>query len=241
MTYNIILERFQGPLDLLLHLIESAKVDIYDIPINEITNQYLEYIENMKTLDLEVTSDFLVMASTLLEIKSRNLLPKAVSEDDEDEVDPQEELIKQLIEYKRFKGISKILGDLEKKQLDVYYKPREDLNAYENNQEVDLDLDVELLASLFYEFLNKFEDKTPNINIEDIYGDEYYVDEYIDVILDGLKNKDKLKFSSLFKAENIREIVVLFLATLELIRMDKISVVQDYLYSDIIIRKKAGK
>lgn len=124
MEYKIVLESFEGPMDLLLHLIEKAKIDIYDIPINEITEQYLAYLSKMEELDLEVTSDFLIMASTLLEIKSKLLLPqpkKEKSEDDtEDEGDPRLELVKKLVEYKKYKEVTVTFRQLENIQNKVY-------------------------------------------------------------------------------------------------------------------------
>ena len=121
MEYKIILESFEGPMDLLIHLIDKAEIDIYDIPINEITEQYIKYITKMEELDLEVTSEFLVMAATLLEIKSRMLLPPIKKETDGDqlemeEIDPRLELVRRLVEYKKYKHVSKELQSLEETQ-----------------------------------------------------------------------------------------------------------------------------
>ncbi len=125
MEYKIVLESFEGPMDLLLHLIDEAEIDIYDIPINEITEQYIDYITKMEEMDLEVTSEFLVMASTLLEIKSKMLLPQVDKNDGEqlemEEADPRLELVKRLVEYKKFKYASRELRNYEEIQKKVFF------------------------------------------------------------------------------------------------------------------------
>lgn len=230
MNYNIILETFQGPMDLLLHLIEKSKLDIYDIPIYKITDQYLDYIEKMKILDLNVTSEFLVMAATLLEIKSKNLLPKSTGyNDDSDgcEIDSEEELLNRLIEYKKFKSLSKLLGELEKEQLDVFYKPKEDLSCYDNNEDFILDLDIQVIANLFYEFINK-SDINYKVNLVEVYKEDYNVEDYINRLIGIIDINPKLKISSLInKGKNKKEVIVIFLSILELIRMGKIYLIKN--------------
>ncbi len=128
MEYKIVLESFEGPMDLLLHLIDEAEIDIYDIPINEITEQYIDYITKMEEMDLEVTSEFLVMASTLLEIKSKMLLPQVDKNDGEqlemEEADPRLELVKRLVEYKKFKYASRELRNYEEIQKKVFLQAK---------------------------------------------------------------------------------------------------------------------
>ena len=164
MELNIHLEAFEGPLDLLLHLIEKNKVDIYDIPIVEITAQYLSYIDEMKKADLNIMSEFLVMAATLLDIKSRYLLPKEEVEDGEEE-DPRLELVQQLLEYKMYKSMSYVLKDRQVDADKVFYKvptiPKE-VEAY--RQPVDLeelvgDMNLTKLNNIFSSVIRRQQDK----------------------------------------------------------------------------------
>lgn len=130
MAYNIKLEAFEGPFDLLFHLIEKNEIDLYDIPINEVTDQYIHYIKTMEELDLDVTSEFLVMAATLLEIKSKLLLPVEVVENEQlefEEVDPRNELVRKLLEYKKYKLAAEVFKEKESLLSKLYFKPREEL------------------------------------------------------------------------------------------------------------------
>ena len=130
MHYEIKINEFEGPLDLLLHLIKKSNIDIYDISLEEITNQYLDYINSMKELNLDIASEYLVMASELLEYKSKSLLPKKESAVDEYEEDPKEELIKRLVEYKRYKEITSVFKELESVRSNIYTKSPSNINDY---------------------------------------------------------------------------------------------------------------
>jgi segregation and condensation protein A len=244
MEYKIILESFEGPMDLLLHLIEKAQIDIYDIPINEITEQYIDYITKMEELDLEITSEFLVMASTLLEIKSKMLLPNTNKEEgieqlEMEEVDPRLELVRRLVEYKKYKYASQKLRSFEEIQKKVYYKPKEEISSFidEDNELEEMDL-KELVKALKNLLIKNKKHKNP-IDINEIQKEEYTLDECIGKIKEELKEKEKIKFSNLFEANwDRKKIVVTFLSLLELIRMKYITIYQEDNFSDIIINRK---
>ncbi len=245
MEYKIMLESFEGPLDLLLHLIEKAQIDIYDIPINDITEQYINYIYQMEELNLELASDFLVMAATLLEIKSKMLLPQQkIDQNDNvqlelEEVDPRMELVRRLVEYKKYKNISKELRFYEEIQSKIYYKPKEDLTLYED-KEIDLEgLDLNLLIKSLNNIFKKRNKASKSIDISEMQREEYTLEECIDNIKIQLENQETIKFSSLLDEEcNRKEIVVYFLSVLELIRMKYIYVNQEENFSDLIINKR---
>lgn len=244
MEYKIILESFEGPLDLLLHLIDKAQINIYDIPINEITEQYIEYITKMEELDLEVTSEFLVMAATLLEIKSRMLLPQLSRENNREqlemeEVDPRLELVKRLVEYKKYKYASKELQNFEKVQRKVYNKPREELSHFlEEDTELE-EMDIDKLLKALNNLLLKNKEIQTSININEIQREEYTLDKCVEKIKQKLEQKEIIKFSRLFdKNSNRSEIVVTFLSILELIRVKYIIIYQESNFSDILIKRK---
>lgn len=246
MEYKIILESFEGPMDLLIHLIDEAEIDIYDIPINEITEQYIGYITTMKELDLEVTSEFLLMASTLLEIKSRMLLPQRVNKDDEqlqlDEIDPRLELVRRLIEYKKYKQVSKELGGFEDVQKKVYYKPKEDLSFFtEENIELE-EMDLNELVKALNNLLIKNKKSQTTIDINEIQKDEYTLDESIKKIRERFKDEEIIEFNDLFNENaNRKEIIVTFLSLLELIKMEDVTIYQKDSFSEILISKKGRK
>ena len=247
MGYKVVLEFFEGPMDLLLHLIDKAQIDIYDIPINRITEQYMDYINKMEELDLEVTSEFLVMASTLLEIKSKMLLPQVKKENhggqlEMEELDPRLELVRRLVEYKKYKYVSQELRGFEETQKKVYYKPKEELSYYvEEDKELE-EMDLDELVKVLNKLLIKNKNNQGSININEIQKEEYTLDECIEKIKEKLNEKEVIKFSSLFDASsNRKEIVVTFLSLLELIRMKYITIYQEDNFSDIIISRREEK
>jgi len=244
-TYK--LEAFEGPLDLLLHLIDKNELDIYNIPIKEITDQYLEFVQAMQELELEVTSEFLVMAATLLSIKSKMLLPKPPVieyEDDyydeyDDGLDPRAELVAKLIEYRKYKSIADMLRDKEVERSLVYTREPEDLTPFmpvmqENPVE---GLDISDLLYAFQKTLRKMVNR--NV-IAKIRRDEISVKDRMHEVVDMLKAKGgKILFSKLFDYEMTREeVVVTFLALLELMKMKKIVCFQHQLFEDIVIHVK---
>ncbi len=245
MEYKVILETFEGPLDLLLHLIEEAEVDIYDIPISEITEQYIDYLKKMQELDLEVTSEFLVMASTLLEIKSKMLLPnvkkdeKTENEENEADEDPRADLVKRLVEYKKYRMVSNKLKQREKIQNKIFYKPKEDLSYIEEDNDNLEDLDLNQLVMTLNNILKRRSDNYKPLKFDEIHRDEYTLDECIKKVKNEVEEKNKIKFTQLFHKETTRtEIVVTFLSILELVRLKYIIVKQEENFSDIFIVKR---
>lgn len=243
MEYKIILETFEGPMDLLLHLIEKAQIDIYDIPINEITEQYLDYLSNMEELDLEITSEFLVMAATLLEIKSKLLLPKTKSGDsgeqlEMEEVDPRLELVRSLLEYKKYKLASEKLRDYEKVQSKVYSKPKEDLSYFiEEDTELE-NMDLDKLIEVFKHLIIKHSKNEKSFKVNEIKREEYTLEECILNIKNKLNTTKEIRFSHLFESNASRtQIIAIFLSLLELIKAKCIKVYQKDNFDDIWIKR----
>ena len=241
MTINIKLQNFEGPFDLLFHLIEKNEVDIYDIPIADITNQYLEYIYEMESLDLEVASEFIVMAATLLQIKSKMLLPKQKRDLDElaadDDEDPRAELVEKLIEYKKYKEVSNVLQKREDVYSKLFYKDAEIIDDIEE-KEIFLNITLDDIVAAFTDILDKHikDNDEKNALEEQIEREEFTVDEKIDYIEDLVKYKEKIYFTDLFPSDCSKaEVIVSFLALLELIKDRKVKFYQSKTFSDIII------
>jgi segregation and condensation protein A len=222
MSYQVRLEKFEGPLDLLLHLIKKSEINIYDIPIADITKQYLDYIELIRSLNLDVGGEFLVMAATLIQIKSRMLLPVTETEDEEEEEDPREELISRLLEYKKYKDAAEMLGERGETWSNIFRR--------EQPQTVQGEGDFSLSdLSLFdlIDALQKVMERVSDSSQMEIILDELSVQDKISGIMDRLNIQESLTFSSLFENENTRStIVVTFLALLELIRLGLVCVQQ---------------
>lgn len=232
------LSDFEGPLDLLLHLISKAKVDIRDIFVSEITQQYLAYIQDMQELDMDTASEFLEMAATLLYIKSRSLLPRPPV-DSEDEEDPQARLIRQIEEYRLFKEAGEKLRGMETRSLGVYYKLGEEFPF--KPQEYDLgDVDVSMLARAFAQVLcRESQPEDENIPLQRlIHRDRFTVRNRISHIRALLMRRELLEFSELFSKEPSRdEIVCTFAAMLEMLAGRMICVSQKRSFEKILIRK----
>ncbi|KXG76830.1 segregation and condensation protein A [Thermotalea metallivorans] len=243
MSYNVKLESFEGPFDLLFHLIEKAEVDIYNIPIAQITDQYIQYIHDMQKFDLEVTSEFLVMAATLVEIKSKMLLPHKHEEQltmAMDEMDPRQELITRLIEYKKYKSAADEFKKREEVFKKVFYRPQEQLDQFIRYDDIELvDLDIRTLLDAFNNLLRKKkshgEDK---IYASEIHRDEITIEDKIHQIKEHLHQNGAVRFDHLFSDPyNKSEIVVTFLALLELIKLRFLIVQQDKIFGHIIVKK----
>lgn len=235
------LESFEGPLDLLLHLIDKSEIDIHEVSISEITDQYMEYLHAMKELELEVTSEFLVMAATLLAIKSKQLLPKPpVFEEEYEEwydegLDPRDELISKLLEYRKFKQIAEQLRDMEFERSLVYSREPDDLTPYMRVEKVNPveGLHVSDLVAAFQKALRRAARR--NV-IATVQRDEISVKDRIRDIVDVLKQYETVRFSKLIRENMDRhEIVVTFLAILELMKMKHIRCFQHQLFDDIVI------
>ena len=243
MSISYKLEQFEGPLDLLLHLIEKNKVSIYDIPIAEITDQYLEYVSQMEREDLNVVSEFLVMAATLLDIKSRMLLPAEVNEEGEEE-DPRAELVERLLEYKMYKYMAFELKDRELDAEKVFYKnptiPKE-VARYEPPVDLDKLLDGLTLAKLqriFESVMKRREDKVDPIrsNFGTIRQEPVSLEEKITSVMDYARKHRRFSFRSMLERQGDKlEVVVTCLAVLELMKIGKIHLTQEHLFDDMEI------
>ena len=237
------LEHFEGPLDLLLHLIEKNKVSIYDIPIVEITNQYLDYVNHMDKEDLNLVSDFLVMAATLIDIKSRMLLPREEEEESEEE-DPRTELVTRLLEYKKYKYISQELADLEDSAGLHLFKPATvppEVARYEPPVDLDELLDGLTLARLqtiFHQVMKRKEDKIDRVrsSFGTIKKEPISLEERIGSVMDYARKHRTFRFRQILEqgADKL-EVVVTFLAILELMKIGKIHLTQEHLFYDMDI------
>jgi len=233
--YKIRLDMFEGPLDLLLYLIKKDHLNIYDIPIAKVTAQYLEYINFMQLLDLNVVGEFLVMAATLMQIKSKMLLPAQESAAIEEEEDPRAELVKRLLEYEKFKQIAENLREREKGRQDVFKRTNTEIPEDLKNQKKE---DVYFEASIF-DLISAFSKTLKDVPREVFYEvikDQFTVEQKVHDILHLLLMQAEVKLSELFtKAKNKMEIVVIFLAILELMKMKEIIAHQDIQFEDIVI------
>jgi segregation and condensation protein A len=237
------LDAFEGPLDLLLHLIDKNKVDIYEIPIAEITNQYLEYIRDMEYQDLDIMSEFLVMAATLIDIKSKMLLPKEINEEGE-EIDPRQELVEKLLQYKLFKYMSYELRDKQVDASKAMYKeatvPKEVMD-YE--QPVDIEellngLTLSKLHTIFKSIIKKQEDKIDPIRSKfgEIEREEVSLNDKMIYVESYAVSHKKFSFRNLLEEQSSKmHVIVTFLAILELMKMGKINILQEEIFDDILI------
>ncbi|HBA69357.1 MAG TPA: segregation/condensation protein A [Lachnospiraceae bacterium] len=246
MAIPVKLEVFEGPLDLLLHLIEKNKIDIYDIPIVEITEQYLDYIRKMDTEDMNVMSEFLVMAATLIDIKCRMLLPKEVNEEGEEE-DPRAELVQKLLEYKMYKYMSFELRD---RQIDagqmLYRKQHLPKEVEEYKQPIDYkellaDVDLNRLQEIFHFMMKRQEDKIDPVRstFGKIEKDEVDMDRKMLYVLEYIKEHKSFSFLHLLEKQHSKmEIIVTFLVVLEMMKLGQIHIEQQEIGGDIIITSK---
>lgn len=240
------LQVFEGPLDLLLHLIEKNKIDIYDIPIVEITNQYMEYIKAMQKEDLNIMSEFLVMAATLLDIKCRMLLPKEVNEEGEEE-DPRQELVEQLLEYKMYKFMSYELKDRELDGDRVMYKSAtipDEVKGYVppvNLDELLGDLTLVQLNRIFKEVMKRQESKVDPVRSKfgKIEKEEVTLPDKLDYVTEYAGSHRKFGFRALLKKQSSKvQVVVTFLAILQLMKEGVIFIEQDQPFDEIMITSK---
>ena len=228
------LEAFEGPLDLLLHLIEKNKVDIYDIPIVEITNQYMEYIRAMQEKDLNIMSEFLLMAATLLDIKCRMLLPAEVNEDGEEE-DPRAELVEQLLQYKMYKYMSYELKDRQMDGALLMYKEPTILDALFDG------VTLAQLNNIFKDIMKRQVDKIDPVRsaFGKIEKEEVTVEDKLEYLNTYITSHKKFSFRDLMKKQKSKtQLVVTFLAILEMMKMGKIWVEQEKTFDDIVITSK---
>lgn len=238
MDYSIKINEFEGPLDLLLHLIKQSNIDIYDIEISEITKQYLDYINKMEELNINVAASYIVMAAELMEIKSKSLLPKKEEdEEDDEEVVSKENLINKLIEYKKYKEMTPSFKILEANRKNIYIKSPEKLNNYLDNVIVkNDDTSVDDLVDAFKKFLERKNLEKPITT--KITNKEYSVKERKNTIRNILKEKKKVLFTDLFEENNTSFIIVTFLSILEMTKEKETIIKQDINFSNITIELK---
>lgn len=248
MSYKIKLDIFEGPFDLLVYLIENARMNVYDIQVSEITSQYIEYIERMQALDINVATEFMVLAAALIEIKSKMLLPRMKPEGEGSvEEDPRTELVQRILEYKRFKSAAEFLDLQEEENQRIYAKPKEDLAPYTKEADEYLNLDIHQFVKAFHMFLIK-KKKLEEIkkNYARVERQKITIESKIEFIkeLFGRKEKKKLSFRELLTPESNRyEVVLTFVSMLEMIRQKSVLVRQNVNFGEIILsltEKKAN-
>jgi segregation and condensation protein A len=235
LPYQVRIDNFEGPLDLLLHLIKKSEINIYDIPIALIAKQYLEYLEAMKDLNLTVAGEFLVMAATLLQIKSKMLLPvDETTEDEEDGPDPREELIRRLLEYKQYKDAARQLDNQGRLWRELY--SREPSPPVEAETEEALLEDINLFDLV--DALRGILDRNPGKQLLEIIPDNLTVRDRMSAILEALEGQESVTFSSLFESSSHRMVIIVtFLALLELIRLRTARVFQGENFGPILVSR----
>jgi segregation and condensation protein A len=234
--YKVQFEVFEGPLDLLLYLIKKEEVDIYEVNLTQLATRFIEYIDTMRVLDLEIAGEFVVMAATLMYIKSRELLPKdqqVQTESDLDEEDPRWELIRQLVEYKKFKDAAAQLQELEIRQESIFPRLPPKLE-FDREQPVNkAEASIFDLVNAVSNILKRFSEKE---DLREIFEDKWSVSEKIDLLRRQITSRPRLKFSEMFEGATSRtEVVVTFLAMLELIRLKVLVALQSEEFGDIEI------
>ena len=245
MSYEVKVEAFEGPLDLLLHLIHRLEIDIYDIPVSQITSQYMEHIRALQVLELNEASEYLVMAATLLAIKSKMLLPVHEGDMEEieyefDEEDPRDELVSRLIEYRRFKEASIKLKELEANRSDIYTKAPMDLSELQLNaapENVDLEVNAYDMLGAFQKMLRRKQLKAP-LSAR-VARQEISIKDQMTSIVNRLKKvKGRTNFADLFPSNDKSVLVVSFLSVLELMKRQVIKVEQEKNFTDLMVELK---
>ncbi len=233
--YKIDLETYNGPMDLLLYLIRREEVDVYDIPIVKITDQYMTYLNELQSIDIGLAGDFLVMASTLMYVKSQTLLPRSEVTDEEDLEDPRLELVKQLLEYKKYKEAAATMTGLSEERSQRFSRPEERLvdDGKEEDEKLNLDeVDVWKLAQFFSGFMKQ----TLGDVIKKIVYDDTPVQVYMDKVLDRLAKAYAISLNELlYNSQGKEEIIGFFLALLELVRLKRIKLEQSRDFDEIRI------
>jgi segregation and condensation protein A len=242
MNYKIMIDEFEGPLDLLLHLIKQSDIDICDISIVEITEQYFNYIHTMEDMNLNIASEYLVMAAELIEIKSHTLLPnKKECDADEYEEDPREQLINRLLLYKQYKEVTSTFKQLEEERQKIYTKDPSDMKSFISCEPVKIDDDLTLhdLMDAFNRFLKKQLDNMP-LNTK-VTKKELSVSIRSNEIRKILKEKKKVEFTELFQVYNREYVVVTFLSVLDLAKKQVINIKQDQNFNKIYLLTKGSE
>ncbi len=241
MDYKFVINDFEGPLDLLLHLIKISEVDIYDIQVEEITKQYLDFIQSMEDMNLTIASEYLVMASELIELKSKLLLPsnKDLGEDEYEE-DPRENLINRLLEYKKYKDMVDTFKELEEERKDIFTKEPVDLSEFKDIETINNgDITLEDLVNALNNFLKRKEDEKP-IQTK-ITKKELSVKDRTNEIRNILKKKKKVSFFDLFEIKTREYVVVTFLSILEMAKRGELNIIQEDNFNEIVVNLKEGE
>ena len=240
MNYNFIINDFEGPLDLLLHLIKTSEVDIYDINIEEITKQYLDFIKSMEDMNLTIASEYLVMASELIEMKSKLLLPNNNDlGEDEYEEDPRENLINRLVEYQKYKDMIDTFKNLEEERMDIFTKEPISFDEYRTETVNDGEITVEDLVNALNNFLKRKEYEKP---LETkITKKEISVEKRTSEIRNILKTKKKVSFFDLFEIKTKEYVVVTFLSILEMAKRGELKITQEDNFNEITVSNREGE
>lgn len=231
---DIKIKDFEGPLDLLLHLVSKYQMDIYEVPLIEVIEQYLAYLATLKALKLEVAGEYMLMASQLTLIKSRRLLPK-VAEELEEAEDLEQDLFSQLEEYRTYKQLGELMASQHEERALYYSKPKLEL-VYDDTELLHDRTTVDLFLA-FSKLLTKKKEEFRQ-NHTTIVKDEYKIEDLMDQLRQQLKNQSQILLQDLFnKAANLQEVITLFLATLELIKIQEVTVVQDTAFGEIYVNR----
>ncbi|MBQ3422592.1 MAG: segregation/condensation protein A [Romboutsia sp.] len=241
---KIKINNFEGPFDLLLHLIKKNQMSIYNVRIYEITTQYLNYLNEMKEMDLEITSEFIVVAATLIEIKSKHLLPKPKKEEEEDEEDSEKNLLEKLILYKKIKNVSVFFKERYTNSGEVYSKKPEvieEIKDAHNNEDVLKNLNLLQLYAMFNNLIEIYNNRQNRANViqKRIFVDKYKIEDKLDFIMDKITNEHINSFRELVeKCESKMEYIVTFLALLEMIKQRMVKVYQSDNFANILIERR---
>lgn len=241
---KIKINNFEGPFDLLLHLIKKNQMSIYNVKIYEITTQYLNYLNEMKEMDLEITSEFIVVAATLIEIKSKHLLPKQKKEEEEDEEDSEKNLLEKLILYKKIKNVSVFFKERYVSSGEVYSKKPEVIEEKKdahNNEDIIKNLNLLQLYAIFNNLIEIYNNKQNRANViqKRIFVDKYKIEDKLDFIMDKITNEHINNFKELVeKCECKMECIVTFLALLEMIKQRMVKVYQSENFANILIERR---
>lgn len=248
MDYSIQTKKYEGPIELLFDLISRNKIDIRDISIVEITNQYMEYVDHVKSIDMDMASDFIMMATRLLEIKSRYIL--YVKDKGESEQDPRQELIDQIEEYKKYRQIAEEIKDKIKEYDNRFYRQEEELELEEEDDNLDLSRinleEIETLLPDLFKILDQVKkndkglEKNPNLK-KIVENRTISVEERIKSLRSKIKEGERLSFIQSLESQDKKEVIASFLAMLELIKLKEIEIIQDKKNKDIIIIKREGR
>jgi len=242
MEYKVMISEFEGPLDLLLHLIKDSSIEIFNIEIEKVAEQYLEYINQMEKLNLNIASEYLIMAAELIEMKSSYLLPKLnVEDDDEYEEDPREKLIERLLEYQRYKEVTPKLHELEEQRKEYFSRQPESLKEYKNVSSGDIDLDIDLsdLLEAFKKMLDRKELEKPLQT--KITKKEYSVSARSNEIRTLLRKKKRVEFQELFEIVTKDYVIVTFLSILDLARKQELCITQTQNFNQIVLELRGSE